>query len=88
MSEASEAQLAKWVEGEPEHNHVDNECCPDFSCCKPEFLAPERERLAFAAAEPGGKIRMEMLGGFLGRAIASHTSAKVHIAGGPYTEEQ
>jgi hypothetical protein len=26
-------QLYKWVNGNPIHNDVDNECCPDFSCC-------------------------------------------------------
>ena len=76
MSEASQRQLAAWVNGNPEHNNTDEECCPDFSCCKPELLAPEHERQAFAAASE--ETRMQMLGGFLGRAMASH---KIHIAG-------
>lgn len=27
-------QLRLWHEGHPVHNDVDNECCPDFSCCR------------------------------------------------------
>lgn len=80
MSEASERQLKAWVEGDPEHNDVDSECCPDFSCCRPDLLAPEHERRAFATADEN--VRMQMLGGFLGRAFASH-GKKVHVAGQP-----
>lgn len=28
----------QWVEGVSTHNNVDNECLPDFSCCKPEMF--------------------------------------------------
>ncbi len=28
----------KWLNGTPEHNHVDNECVADFSCCHPELF--------------------------------------------------
>ena len=31
-------QLMMWVNGQPKHNTVDNECCPDFSCCYPDLL--------------------------------------------------
>ena len=34
-------QLDEWVKGNPIHNNVDDECCPDFSCCRPELLAPK-----------------------------------------------
>lgn len=27
-------QLALWQKGVPIHNDIDNECCPDFSCCR------------------------------------------------------
>ena len=43
-------QLDEWVNGNPIHNKVDDECCPDFSCCKPEFLADELTRQTFKAA--------------------------------------
>lgn len=32
------AQGLKWVNGISEHNHVDGECCPDFSCCFPDLF--------------------------------------------------
>ena len=27
-----------WAMGKSYHNRVDNECCPDFSCCQPELF--------------------------------------------------
>lgn len=27
-----------WVNGNPQHNHIDGECVADFSCCYPEFF--------------------------------------------------
>jgi hypothetical protein len=29
-------QTLQWAEGNPHHNYVDDECCPDFSCCQPD----------------------------------------------------
>ena len=26
-------QLVEWINGESKHNHIDDECCPDFTCC-------------------------------------------------------
>lgn len=43
------------------------ECCPDFSCCRPELLAPREVREAFAAASE--QERMRYLAMFLGAAI-------------------
>ena len=38
-------QTFAWAEGRPYHNRIDDECCPDFSCCQPElFEADEAER--------------------------------------------
>ena len=31
-------QMFKWVNGNPTHNHIDDECCPDFSCCYPDLF--------------------------------------------------
>jgi len=78
----SDEQLRLWVEGKPAHA---DECCPDFSCCVPELLAPEHERKAFADATQEG--RYAFLGGFLARAFANHGKTKVHIAG-DHGEEQ
>jgi len=29
-----EEQLTEWVKGNSIHNKEQDECCPDFSCCK------------------------------------------------------
>ena len=38
-------QTLRWAMGKPVHNPVDNECCPDFSCCVPDlFIEDSQER--------------------------------------------
>lgn len=40
------AQLRRWVEGVSKHNDIDDECCPDFSCCHSNMFTKDRyERL-------------------------------------------
>lgn len=51
-------QLERWVAGDPQHNFETGECCPDFSCCKRDLLAPEDERRAFQRADPAGRNEM------------------------------
>ena len=76
----SEEQLDKWVEGEPIHNKDRDECCPDFSCCRPELLADKKIRTAFKNGTE--ESRNELLGFFLGQGIATYVpKKKVHIAG-------
>lgn len=73
-------QLDEWVKGNPLHNPVRGECCPDFSCCEPEFLAPEATRRAFAAADDD--MQMQLLGGFLCSALQKAFGEKdVYVAG-------
>ena len=80
MSNGVEEQLAAWVKGNPTHNTIRDECCPDFSCCNPELLAPEEVRREFV--EAGETKRHEMLMGFLGAAfVAAGTRDKTYIAG-------
>lgn len=78
-------QTALWVQGRSIHNTERDECCPDFSCCTPELLAPLEERKRFHLAELAGdeKLKNEMLMGFLGKMIKSAKldPIKVHIAG-------
>lgn len=31
-----------WVAGDSQHNEVDDECTPDFSCCVPACFEPNR----------------------------------------------
>ena len=37
-------QGRQWVAGESYHNRVDDECCPDFSCCCPELFERDRAK--------------------------------------------
>ncbi len=73
-------QLDSWVAGKPIHNNERDECCPDFSCCQPELLAPLKTREAFARADD--EARMQMLMGFMGGMLAHEgLDEKVHIVG-------
>lgn len=85
MRTKSEIQLDEWVKGNPIHNDTDDECCPDFSCCKPEMLAPleTRERFAQAEREGDDTTKTEMLGMFLGGAFSG-----VYVAGLEIPEEE
>jgi hypothetical protein len=77
-------QTLDWLNGNPQHNKVDDECCPDFSCCKPELLAPIEVRQVFFNADLKGDHATtdRLLGEFLGKMIDSIPSKpKVHIAG-------
>jgi hypothetical protein len=35
-------QSEEWVNGKSVHNIVDDECCPDFSCCTPTLFEGNR----------------------------------------------
>ena len=75
-------QLEQWVKGNSIHNDARDECCPDFSCCKPELLAPKEVRQKFQKADK--QTRMGMLSHFLSACVAKATEEsgiKVHIAG-------
>lgn len=42
-------QTLAWADGYSFHNQEDNECCPDFSCCRPDmFQQDQRKRFAYA----------------------------------------
>ena len=79
-------QLRLWVEGESVHDSDEKgeQCCPDFSCCKPELKAPKEERELFQQLYLDDKNneyeRMLMM--FLGRALPLLTDKRVYIAGG------
>lgn len=76
----SEEQLRRWVAGEPIHRGSleAGECCPDFSCCRPELLAPTAERERFARATEGERERM--LASFL-RKLLEASGVHAHVAG-------
>ena len=76
-------QLNRWVNGESVHNDVDNECCPDFSCCNPQANTPIEQRKIFRDLHLAGDLRaMDMRIGFLGASLAQCAPDKhVHIVG-------
>lgn len=80
----TDEQIKLWVEGESVHIEGENGgmCCPDFSCCQPEFLAPKEERELFAELYLAGKESeyIGMLGLFLNRAFGH--LAKIHVIRG------
>lgn len=36
--------LTMWRAGMPVHDHMNDECCPDFSCCSPKLLTKPDEK--------------------------------------------
>lgn len=77
-------QLENWVKGKSVHNIVDNECCPDFSCCKPNLLASQEVRDEFLKAtnEDNEKKVHAMLMQFLSKLLDDELPGKsVHING-------
>lgn len=43
-------QAEAWLAGNPYHNFIDGECCPDFSCCQPDlFTRDEQSRRDYLA---------------------------------------
>lgn len=37
-------QAFRWACGYPSHNRLDNECCPDFSCCFPDMMETDANK--------------------------------------------
>jgi len=78
----TEKQLKEWVKGNS--MHMEDQCCPDFSCCGVE-MADKRTREVFYKAHTEGDdaTTMQMLGMFLGNALAGAEDAnkEVYIAG-------
>ena len=70
-------QLALWLDGKPVHGE---QCCPDFSCCRPELLAPREVREVFMAAHEQNNeaVTMRMFGTFLG---AAFSDKNIYIVG-------
>lgn len=80
--ESIDYQLDQWVKGKPVHNPIRDECCPDFSCCRPDLLMPEETRKQFAEAVKAGD--KETAFSILGMAIsgmAADLNKNVHIVG-------
>lgn len=39
--ERARVQCLSWAKGEPYHERVNDECCPDFSCCYPALFTAD-----------------------------------------------
>lgn len=42
--ERCKSQMLKWAMGQPYHNNIDDECCPDFSCCVPDLFEQNADK--------------------------------------------
>jgi len=91
-ADAAEHQLREWAEGRPWHNpwspgadqpfyddKAEGECCPDFSCCRPDLIWPREKRYAFVAAN--AEQRENMLFGAL---VNLTDPDKVYVTGGQH----
>lgn len=72
-------QLRMWAAGESVCPNTRHECCPDFSCCKPQLGWPLEKRAKYVAAGRGE--REKMLIGALSD-LAVDAGAKVHVTRG------
>lgn len=82
-SKRSDEQLNKWVNGQSIHNNIDEECCPDFSCCLPDVNTPIKIRKKFADAHylDDEVTTMDMLMGFVSGAFQDEVkNKKVYIS--------
>ena len=68
-------QLDKWIAGESIHNKSNDMCCPDFSCCIPELLAPTADRELFRTAYVNGDADLidRLLTTFLAKLVSNPT---------------
>ena len=89
--DAQKHQLLEWVDGRPWHNPWapgaaqafpgdtrEGECCPDFSCCRPDMLWAADRRIAFALATD--EAREGMLFGALS-GLTRTIDDSVYVAG-------
>ena len=42
--ERAKVQCLSWAMGNSYHNKIDNECCPDFSCCIPDMFEQDQSK--------------------------------------------
>lgn len=42
--ERARCQCLAWAMGKVYHNRVDDECCPDFSCCVPDMFEADQAK--------------------------------------------
>lgn len=81
----STEQLVRWINDDPVHSSITNECCPDFSCCTPGGLSSLPFRKAFMKAHLCGD--RETVEKMLMGCLAGTIPAKVYVTGGRVKEE-
>jgi hypothetical protein len=88
LVDTHEEQLRLWVAGVSTHVRTKGEegyeCCPDFSCCEPDMLAPVEVRKAFQVSSP--EKRQKFLMQFLSDIIATKTDKKAYVTDGSHEE--
>lgn len=75
-----EQQELDWVNGKPSCPNTSGECCPDFSCCRPNLLWEKKMRDKFHTADQGTRHKMMMLA--LSALLEDASKKKVHITRG------
>lgn len=78
-----EEQLRRWAAGDSVCPNTKHECCPDFSCCKPNLGWPLDKRAKFMSVGQGEREKMMM--GALG-ALVEDAGGKAHVTRGDPTD--
>lgn len=80
--ESIDFQLTEWVDGNPLHNPIRDECCPDFSCCNGGNMMPKDVRIKFSNAHKMGdaKTKVSVFGMALSGLMAD-SGVNARIAG-------
>lgn len=73
-------QLTLWVAGESVHNEDRDECCPDFSCCRPHLKWTKAVRERFRDADEPTRERM-LIGSLTGLVAAEYADNDVRVIG-------
>ncbi len=72
-------QLNHWLAGRSLHLEMPDLCCPDYSCCQPDLLAPLEERELYVVAHNAGDVRtltrLDCM--FLGRLIVRKAGEQI-----------
>lgn len=82
----STEQLIHWINDDPVHSSLTNECCPDFSCCGGKISSMAFRKAFLRAHISGDRKTVEMmLMGCLG-GMTSELDTKTYISGSTPTE--
>lgn len=82
-----EEQLDLWLAGFPVHNLAgfdkNGDCCPDFSCCDLQLLAPLKVRIAFATAYymSNQQLMWKYMSGFMVKMLKANDIPEPYVTG-------